>query len=340
MKSLRILTGHHAGVQTQLQNSRNSIGNDEAADIQITDWKCASVIIEVNGENQAGMLFKTKELNKTDTLNVPITMFDFMPHRFGDIVICIGPTADKWPSDLSMLGKLAWPKVVTRKRFSAVSLTAGSIIAAALVMISAIASDSVRPLVSAKLRATASLLAQVENALVVTGIQGLSAREFQGGVQINGVIADSTAAIRLRAELDQFDSKLVFHRYVIATDIIRVINEAVGAASVQSSYIGAGVFKVTGRTMDIDRLLATIQRIKSDLGSQIIRIDVDVIEDVVSKGKHTSAVMVSGEIQYVQAVNGTKHFSILAPSDNSNNSQTPTTELSPLPSTLPKNMEP
>jgi type III secretion protein D len=340
MKSLRILTGHHAGVQTQLRNSSNSVGNDEAADIQITDWKCASVIIEINGENQVNMLTKTEVPNNTDTLNVPITMFDFMPHRFGDIVFCIGPTADKWPSDLSILGKLAWPKTVTRKKFSAVSLTAGSIIAAALVMLSAIASDSVRPVVTAKLRATASLLAQVENALAISGTQDLSAREFQGGVQINGVVADSTAAIRLRAALDQLDSKLVFHRYVIATDIIRAINEAVGAVSVQSSYIGAGVFKVTGRTTDIDRLLATIQRIKSDLGSQITRIDVDVIDDVGSKTKHTSAVMVSGEIQYVEAINGTKHFSIITPSGKGDNSQTPTVELSPVLSTSPKNTEP
>ncbi len=340
MKSLRILTGHHAGVQTQLKQQSYSIGNNDDSDIQIIDWKHAPVVVEINDEGKVTILTKIDMLASINTSNSPTVILDFMPHRFGDIVLCVGPVAATWPSDLSILGRLSWPKIATRQRFSPIFLTAGSIIAATLVMISAVASDSVRSVATAKSRATASLLAQVENALITSGADGLVARKAERGVQIDGTAADSAAVIRLRAALDQFDSELVFHRYGIATDIIRAINDAVSTISVQVNYKGAGTFLVTGHTSDLDRLLSTIQRIRSDLGLRIARIDVNVVESTVLKGNRTSAVMVSGGIQYVEAANGTKHFSVITPIVDINSTLQPMAEPSPTLSLSSKKMDP
>ena len=340
MKSLRILTGHHAGVQVPLKKSGASIGSDEECDVQITDWKPTPVVIKINDKQEASLHSNTVTSQNVKVPNPYIEMHDFMPHRFGDIVICVGPVSGVWPSDISILGMLSWPKTITRQRFSPISLTAGSIVAATLVMLSAIASDNARPFKETELRATTSLLAQVENALVASGVNGLAARKVESGVQIDGIVVDLSSVSRVHTALAQVDKERVSHRYVIATDIIRAINDAVGVATVQASYKGAGVFTVTGHTANLDNLLSTIQRVNADFGSRIARIEVDVIEDTISKGKRTLAVMASGGIQYVEGTNGTKHFSMIAPSISENSELQHVPELSPALPTLSRKMEP
>ncbi|MCR4468335.1 secretion protein [Burkholderia sp. SCN-KJ] len=51
MKLLRILTGHHAGAQVHLDAGAYRIGADDDADVQLTDWQGADVllVVEPNG---------------------------------------------------------------------------------------------------------------------------------------------------------------------------------------------------------------------------------------------------------------------------------------------------
>ncbi|WP_193102672.1 secretion protein [Burkholderia sp. Z1] len=51
MKLLRILTGHHAGAQVHLEPGAYRVGVDDDADIQLTDWRGADVllVVEPNG---------------------------------------------------------------------------------------------------------------------------------------------------------------------------------------------------------------------------------------------------------------------------------------------------
>ncbi|MCA3931849.1 FHA domain-containing protein [Burkholderia sp.] len=47
MKLLRILTGHHAGAQVHLEPGAYRVGADDDADIQLTDWRGADVLLVV-----------------------------------------------------------------------------------------------------------------------------------------------------------------------------------------------------------------------------------------------------------------------------------------------------
>lgn len=324
MKSLRILTGQHAGAQLCLTNNSLRIGNDDEADIQISDWQHISVVLETdNVSNMTTAL----EINGSDiavATNTLVAMTDFLPKRFGNVVLCIGPTDATWPSDLAMLERLMLPVAQMRRRFSTRLAVVGGSITAALAMISAIASGGVQPHVATKAPQAEPLLARVNAELQASGAVGLQARQVGHVVQVEGMVADPVAASRAKAALQVFDNQLVLQRFATATDVSRAINDAAGNGGVQVEYQGSGIFVVKGHTSDLERLRDTMQRVRVDLGARIARIDVLVTEDIEPRRNRTAAVLAAGGIQYVEAANGTKYFSIVAPLANEN-LVTPTT---------------
>ncbi|WP_207888563.1 hypothetical protein, partial [Pseudomonas sp. 30_B] len=50
MKLLRILTGVHAGAQLQLAPGTHRIGSDDGADIRLTDWHAADLLLHVKDD--------------------------------------------------------------------------------------------------------------------------------------------------------------------------------------------------------------------------------------------------------------------------------------------------
>ncbi|WP_175865844.1 secretion protein [Burkholderia cepacia] len=145
MKLLRILTGHHAGAQVCLDPGVYRLGADADADIQLTDWQGADVllVVEPNGVVSSQRLKRAEVNDPQDAVTTPPTapphdgddeteasaahgdvhggqdgepsamldpckvwMVDFAPMQFDDIALCIGWADDAWPSDLALLSTL------------------------------------------------------------------------------------------------------------------------------------------------------------------------------------------------------------------------------------------
>ncbi|MCA3780493.1 MAG: secretion protein [Burkholderia sp.] len=135
MKLLRILTGHHAGAQVHLEPGAYRVGADDDADIQLTDWRGADVllVVESNGAVSSQRLEHAAANDSLAALAVPpadpphdgddasagqddeppatldpckVWMVDFVPLQFDDIALCIGWADDAWPSDLALLSTL------------------------------------------------------------------------------------------------------------------------------------------------------------------------------------------------------------------------------------------
>lgn len=313
MKSLRILTGQHAGAQLTLSNDLQRIGNDDEADIQISDWQHISIILEVDNVNNMTKVLEVEGSKTATETNPLVTMKDFFPRRFGNVVLCVGPAGIAWPSDFAMLEKLMLPVTQVRRRFSTSLVVLGGAITAGLAMISAIASGDVQPYVASKSPESEPLLARVNAALQASGAVGLQARQVAHVVQVEGMVADPAAASRAKAALQAFDNQLVLQRYAMATDISRAIGDAAGSIGVQVEYQGSGVFVVRGHVANLARLRDTLQQVKTDLGGRVVRIDVVATEDVATGRSRTAAVLTAGNMQYVEAADGTKYFSIIAP---------------------------
>ena len=91
MKQLRILTGLHAGVQLRLTRRQYRIASDEDADLQISDWAHAPLLLTFEEEGSdvspALHLIADDGTPARTTAGALGLLEDFLPRRFGDIVL-------------------------------------------------------------------------------------------------------------------------------------------------------------------------------------------------------------------------------------------------------------
>jgi type III secretion protein D len=145
MKLLRILTGVHAGAELRLTAGAHRIGADDDADIRISDWRGADMLLTVDdsGTVSAQSVMPEPEMLSDDELALSagggmaahapeadghaaavamepvgaaarpeppdtstVLLVDYVPMQFGDTVICIGWPDTAWPSDLDLLSTL------------------------------------------------------------------------------------------------------------------------------------------------------------------------------------------------------------------------------------------
>lgn len=335
-KSLRILTGQHAGAQLRLVHSKQRIGSDDDADIQITDWQHDTVDIRGDettgttwlarqGANDDGHATDTGSDDKKRTAEVARSFVDFMPQRFGGVVLCVGPSEATWPGDTELLAHLMHERdagstvpapslsrpPLRRRAWAVRGVLACAVLGAGLFGVGYITSAA-----GAKSPAPpASLAQQVREALVAAGANTLRVRDVGRGVAVEGLLDDNVDVLRVRAALLPFGSDAVLHRYAAAPDVTRALADAVGAVGVQVAYEGAGVFSVSGQTRDLARLRETLQRVGADLGAHVARIEVRASQSLSPGGTSataTATAMLAGDdLQYVESRNGTKHLSVV-----------------------------
>ncbi|MCF7697522.1 type III secretion protein SctD [Mycetohabitans sp. B2] len=143
MKLLRVLTGIHAGAQLKLAAGVYRLAADDDADIRLSDWSGAELVLSVDAQGAVRAQRCTAPLNGHDanatqvtdlskhidqnaqtpvqsvgpaTVEAstssdnqgyePILLLDFVPMQFDDTVICIGPADSAWPSDVELLSTL------------------------------------------------------------------------------------------------------------------------------------------------------------------------------------------------------------------------------------------
>lgn len=317
MKQLRVLTGRHAGVQLTLSASKYRIAADEQADIQLLDWQAEPLNLELLEEGNLVTIATSLQADAANGAALPQSFVDFEPRRFGDVVLCVGPVAAGWPSDVELLERLMRP---VQKAAEAVREAAPSRAARAALVFAAVATVAVGgAFASVVWRSTQAaqaktppepLVGQVYRAVSATPLKDVSVRPVGDRVIVEGLLADSADTVALRQLLARFPAERIEHKYAAATDIAQSISDALGTPGLTVSYREHGVFQVAGRAMYLDKVRAAANRIAADLAPLVRGIEVVAAESPAPDSVPVGAMLSTDDLQYVQTRDGAKHLSI------------------------------
>ncbi|MCW7540276.1 FHA domain-containing protein [Aquabacterium sp. A7-Y] len=310
MKQLRILTGRHAGAHIRLTQTRYRIGPDDEADLQISDWNSPPLVATLE-EGQAVTLLCLDASGATTT---PAgTLEDLQPRRFGDVVLCIGPEQARWPSDMALLERLvqegakaaaaARPKG-RRGALIGVAALGAALLAGGLALVGQTARD-------AEAKAPPEpLLRRVERAVAHSGVNGVGVRALGGQIEVDGLLPGAAEVARLRAALAGFSGEPIAHRYASAADVAQSIADALGDKRLSVAYAGDGVFAIDGQAADLLRVRDAAQRIATDLGPLVRRLEVAATELPSPERVPVGSMLAGDDLQYVQTRDGVKHLSL------------------------------
>lgn len=321
MKQLRVLTGRHAGAQLLLTALTYRIAADEQADIQIVDWPSEPLVLDIREEGQVvAIALESADLAAAgaataEDLKAAGRLFeDFIPRRFGDVVLCVGPEDGDWPADMQLLERLMKPAAVAaapvqKSRapgvFIAVCVVASVLVGGYTAVVS-------RNATAAKARVPDEpLLSQVRSAVFPAAPPGLRVVALGERVLVEGLLANSAEVAAVRELLARFPAEQIEHRYAAASDVAQSISDALSSPELAVAYRGRGVFAITGRTTQPDKLRLAASRIATDLAPLVSSIDVVAAEAQAPDRVPVEAMLSSDGLQYVQTRDGAKHLSLL-----------------------------
>jgi type III secretion protein D len=320
MKQLRILTGRHAGAQLELNSRCYRIGSDEDADIQIIDWQSDSVTLQA-GDDDMFHLALGMTGSSAAPQAVAEVMVDFVARRFQDVVLCIGPAAAPWPSDIQLLAGLmardapgtAAGKPQPGSRLPG-WLPAGvaallATVGVGIVHFSREAEAATQPVATADI-SSAALADQVRRALEGSAGGLITVATSGRSVVVRGLVNHPSDVAALRERLTQFPAGRLVHTYASADDVAQRIADGLALPGLRVTHQGGGVFRVGGAAHDLERVRDSVAQLTRDLTPLAKRIEVDATALPPTDHLPLSAVMVDEEIQYVQTRDGVKHLKV------------------------------
>jgi type III secretion protein D len=317
MKQLRVLTGRHAGVQLSLSASEYRISADEQADIQILDWQAEPLLIELKEDNVIAFALESRHLAQPSAGAMEV-FEDFVPRRFGDVVLCTGDHDAAWPTDMELLERLMRPvaavveavKALPKPRRAARLVSACAAASVAVIGIFAVVVS--RNVEAAKARvAPEPLLGQVWRAVTTGGFSGVTARTVGDRVVVEGLLADGSAVVALGQALARFPADRIDRRYASAADVAQSISDALPMPGLEVTYRGHGVFAVGGRVTELDRLRDAAKRVGTDLAPLVQGIEVVATEAPAPDRVPVGAMLATDGLQYVQTRDGVKHLTLV-----------------------------
>ena len=297
------------------------IDASEQADIQLTDWQSEPLVLELQEEDSVTTVAFTSQPANEPPQAVRQLLEDFMPKRFGDVVLCVGPHDAQWPSDVELLERLMRPvvKAVEAVKASPAMRRSGRVVAmcvtASLALAGAFAAVVWRNAEAAKARVVPeALVGQVYRAVAASSLANVSVRPLGERVVVEGLLASSAEAVALRQILAHFPAERIEHQYAAATDVAQGISDALASPGLSVSYRGQGSFVITGQAMHLDKVREAAARIAADLAPLVRGIDVAALETAAPDRVPVGAMLTSDGLQYVQTRDGVKHLSLLSDS--------------------------
>jgi type III secretion protein D len=326
MKYLRILTGFHAGAQLSLRPGSYHVGASEDSDIRLTDWKGADAVLHADNDGivHLSYLHDADELavnaGNTHVSGQPArdlaTLSDFVPVRFGELVITVGPTDAKWPSDIDLLatvlarpvepvsgGKLRLSRQMITLASACVLLGAMSVVG---ILINTTESSHATPLDYPAVRAQ-----DLSNALVAARLDGVRAQAVGKTIVVSGMVlneADDRAARRI---ISQFQTGNVVERnYDIAQQVTRSIGDMLGVDGAYVTYLGNGRFAVNGPAIEKRELQTAIARARDDLSANVTAVELRTSGPSGPElpGPAFSEMLSAQNVRFAQTPDGVKHF--------------------------------
>lgn len=325
-KEIRLLTGRHAGARIKLNPTQTHIGNDDEADIQISDWNLPTM--ELNHYDDGRISIADHAGN-----GPAVMLGDFVPHRFGDIVLCAGDAQATWPSDIALLETMLAPvstpaplqraapaplpqplrvsSKVSRKGRGArnaglagVALLAIGCAGIALPAVLHPRADGSTH--DATPQPTADLLASALQRLQLADVQ---VKRADGGFEIAGVVPDSASEITARNTLEAIAPGKLVWRVGCVDQIVRDLQESLHDPALQVRYLGKRAFTVTGVAKNAGAARATIEQLSGDVAPMLASIAPQFTpDDRMAPPSDVESLLAVGNLQYVESSDGTKHF--------------------------------
>ncbi len=312
-KELRILTGFHAGARIKLNPTTMSIGAEATADILIQDWNEGTMQLATDAQDRV-------TIAAAGAADAPSTLDDFIPRRFGDVVLCAGPQDAPWPSDVQLLETMlaapaaadAAPDEPARvppapraswTRTGLVAMLVGSVGAGALALTVGTTSQAANhPLAQAG-------IADVRSALERLQEPGIEVREQASGFVASGIVANGAAARRAHASLRSVAGSRLRWQVKPADDIARELAESLHEPNVKVRYAGAARFEVTGTARQPGAVRDVVERFRNDMAPLALAVGVKVerIDELAVAGKVDSALS-ADSVRYIESSDGTKNF--------------------------------
>ncbi|MBR7963663.1 type III secretion system protein [Burkholderia vietnamiensis] len=337
MKTLRILTGTHAGIQAQLTPGRYRLGKDDDTDICITDWDDDEIVVEIDeagtvrAQRMSEHVEPASDADASTGGPVVVLIPDFVPFPFGTTVLCFGNEGATWPPDIQLLASMyngdraarasvhadAGTAAPERTRRIARTLGALAMAVAFLTVGATLVYARLRqPTVDARSpRNAAARVQEIAAALRNAKLTDLRAQDNGGTVVVDGMVATAADDVAARTLITRMGGT-VTRAYDVAQSDVASIQDSLGIDGLQVSYVGAGVFSIRGAVPSLTEFRDSLNRVRADLDSNVKRIDVDVKEapSTVPSMVYTS-MMAVGDTRYVQTPDGVKHLFPAAPPD-------------------------
>ncbi len=332
MKLLRILTGLHAGAELQLDVLTQRIGKDDEADIRLADWTEPSMRItfdehgEVQLETQDSANSLENEMNSSTSLpssvtrTQKITLADWIPQKFGEVVLCVGQAGGKWPNDAQLLSLIFSPQAPAKEAPEELDILAAPtrhkrlLLVAAAVILGIIAINinvlsQIRQRAQTEYEATVNTLPnQLQRALQQANITGLEISTRSDVVVINGMVNNSADDAVVREIIEKLnDLGRISPHYDIASRVAQNIAESLDLPNIKVEYLGKGAFQVSGIVADVASAQQALLRLAPDLSSNIKKID-SRLTGIKARTPSYSGLMSDGNVKYVETPDGVKHL--------------------------------
>jgi len=330
-KEIRLLTGRHAGARVALKATPSLIGNDDNADIQISDWDQPAMRLS-RREDDSIVIAAESDAGEG------IVMDDFKPHRFGNVVLCVGEAEAQWPTDIELLETLLAPSAPSAPSLSLApdpalahneSNVAAEPVAGATarrgVHAAAVAGIALMAIGCAGIALPAVLHPRGKSAQE-TGIPAANVATLQrvldrlhesdiavtslgAGFSVVGIVHDSTHDAPVRTALEAVAPGRIVWRVGCADQIARDLQESLHEPTLTVRYLGHREFGVTGVARNATAVRETLTRMSADLAPMVTRIDQQyALNDSIAAPTNVESALAVDSLQYVEASDGTKQF--------------------------------
>ena len=328
MKTLRVLTGIHAGASLRLTPGTHRIGSHDDADIRLTDWQGPDAMLEVGPADAVKI---SRELSDEEHAGTAL-LVDFVPMQFGESVLCIGPEDAAWPADVDLLSTLLASPVKSelasyqrqhqrRRHYTVVIICAvvGCVIAAVALLGATQITRAAFPS-NAETRAR-----RVTQALAASHVTGLHVQPLGNAVVVTGMAGTTGDDTTVRALLDRITPQNVQRRSDVAQDVVSSIQDSLGVPGVHVAYAGNGQFVISGKVSDKHALEAAVARVRADLDPNVKGLIVQAEEATDAAPDPQSAtysvMFSSDDVRYAETPDGVKHIFVVdqpaaSPSDD------------------------
>jgi type III secretion protein D len=331
MKALRVLTGTHAGAQVRLKSGSYRIDAAEDADICISDWTVEGIALVVGEDG----VTRIRSANGDE-----VFVADFVAVPFGHVVFCVGPEHGVWPTDLDLLAGL-WKTAEPAPADSSDEATqpapivpadeidtplaqapsrkvpwrTAAVALACTVVIGGIATAGMmlagtEPSEAANVKFDPDALSkQLQQALHRDGLVDLRTTAGTDGVAVQGIVTTVDDSEKAQRIIDSLARGKARREYDIAQQDVENIQQSLAGTKTSVSYLGHGVFRVSGPVQSLGPFRTLIAGVRADLDSNVTRVDVDVKEaQVPVPDVEFTAVVATGGLRYIETPDGTKHL--------------------------------